>query len=104
MQLVSLEPPSESPQPEQAALPCLPAPSRPPMALPCTLDPLLVQRLPEVLYLVGTAHVSKKSADLAYHVVRAARPDAVVVELCWDRSQVRSGGREGEREGGEGPP
>ena len=97
MQLVSTEPPSATPHQEQAALPCLPAPVQP-TALPCTLDPLLVQRLPEALYLVGTAHVSKKSADLAYHVVRAARPDAVMVELCWDRSQVRSR----EREGGEG--
>ena len=93
------------PAPSQpTALPCaldpLPALNQPPMALPFTLDPLMVQRLPEVLYLVGTAHVSKKSADLAYHVVRAARPDAVMVELCWDRSQVRSEGKGG-GEGGE---
>ncbi len=47
------------------------------------LDASAVAKLPELLMLVGTAHVSKKSAELAYGAVRAAQPDAVVLELCW---------------------
>jgi pheromone shutdown protein TraB len=31
---------------------------------------------------VGTAHVSKKSAEAVYRTIRAVEPDAVVVELC----------------------
>ena len=52
------------------------------------IDPVLLDRLPEELYLVGTAHVSKASATLAYHTVRAVQPDAVLLELCWDRSKI----------------
>ena len=44
--------------------------------------PESIDLLPDELYLVGTAHVSKNSADLGYHAVRAVKPDAVVVELC----------------------
>ena len=60
--------------------------SDPNVSGPITADfPLNAQSidlLPEELYLVGTAHVSKNSANLAYHAVRAVKPDAVVVELC----------------------
>lgn len=37
------------------------------------------------IYLVGTAHVSKQSADLAEEVIRKYRPDTVAVELCESR-------------------
>jgi pheromone shutdown-related protein TraB len=36
----------------------------------------------KVVYLVGTAHVSRSSADLAETVIRDVRPEAVAVELC----------------------
>lgn len=37
------------------------------------------------IYIVGTAHVSKSSADLAEEVIRAVNPDSVAVELCESR-------------------
>ncbi len=40
------------------------------------------------MYIVGTAHVSKKSAEDVERVIRAVRPDAVVVELCKSRSGI----------------
>lgn len=36
-------------------------------------------------YLVGTAHVSKASADLAEEIIREIQPDSVAVELCEPR-------------------
>lgn len=36
-------------------------------------------------YLVGTAHVSKASAELAEEVIAGVRPDSVAVELCEPR-------------------
>lgn len=38
-------------------------------------------------FLVGTAHISKASADLAEEVVRAVNPDSVAVELCESRHE-----------------
>lgn len=43
---------------------------------------------PEVVFLVGTAHTSKESADEVERVIRAIRPENVVVELCRSRSSV----------------
>lgn len=40
------------------------------------------------VYLVGTAHVSKSSAELVENSIRTYRPDAVCVELCEARSQA----------------
>lgn len=40
------------------------------------------------LYLVGTAHISKASADLAEKIIREITPDAVAVELCGSRFQA----------------
>ena len=40
------------------------------------------------VYLIGSAHVSKKSAELVYRASRALRPDTLVVELCIDREQI----------------
>lgn len=42
---------------------------------------------PEAIWLIGTTHISKESADDVGRVVRAIKPDNVVVELC--RSRVR---------------
>ncbi|KAK9796679.1 hypothetical protein WJX73_007300 [Symbiochloris irregularis] len=46
---------------------------------------------PEHIVLVGTAHVSQKSADAVTEVVQALQPDSVVVELCRSRSAVLQG-------------
>lgn len=37
------------------------------------------------IYLVGTAHVSQSSADLAEEIIREHQPDSVAVELCDSR-------------------
>ena len=39
------------------------------------------------LYLIGTAHVSRASADLAERYIRELKPDSVAVELCESRYQ-----------------
>lgn len=39
------------------------------------------------VYLVGTAHISQASADLADQVIREVKPDAVAVELCAARHE-----------------
>ncbi len=39
----------------------------------------------KTIYVVGTAHVSRSSADLAEEVIREIRPDAVAIELCASR-------------------
>ncbi len=41
-----------------------------------------------VVYLVGTAHFSKESNDDVSRVVRASRPDAVLLELCPGRTDI----------------
>jgi hypothetical protein len=41
---------------------------------------------PEVVYLVGTAHLSARSAADVARVVEAVRPESVVVELCKGRA------------------
>ena len=40
---------------------------------------------PELVYLVGTAHVSRKSAADVARVIAAVKPQNVVVELCRSR-------------------
>lgn len=40
------------------------------------------------IILVGTAHVSRESADLVERVVREERPDTVSIELCQSRYQA----------------
>ena len=37
------------------------------------------------IYIVGTAHVSQKSAELVESVVKELKPDSVAVELCEPR-------------------
>ncbi|XP_027367025.1 traB domain-containing protein isoform X2 [Abrus precatorius] len=43
---------------------------------------------PEFIWLVGTTHVSKDSAVEVQRVVRALKPDNVVVELCRSRAGI----------------
>ena len=40
------------------------------------------------IILVGTAHVSRESADLVEHVIEEEKPDTVAVELCQSRYQA----------------
>lgn len=40
---------------------------------------------PEYIWLIGTTHVSKESAMEVERVVKAVKPDNVVVELCRSR-------------------
>lgn len=47
----------------------------------CDPTVLSLSKGSRVLHIVGTAHVSSESADLAGRVVREAKPDAVFVEL-----------------------
>ncbi|XP_007038585.2 PREDICTED: traB domain-containing protein isoform X1 [Theobroma cacao] len=43
---------------------------------------------PEAIWLVGTSHISRESAADVERVVRAVRPDNVVVELCRSRAGI----------------
>ncbi|KAJ8477488.1 hypothetical protein OPV22_021215 [Ensete ventricosum] len=43
---------------------------------------------PEAIWLIGTSHLSEKSASDVERVARAVRPDNVVVELCRSRAGV----------------
>lgn len=45
---------------------------------------------PEEIWLVGTSHVSEKSAVDVDRVVRAVMPERVVVELCRSRMHFQS--------------
>lgn len=53
-------------------------------------------------YILGTAHVSSHSCDDVAQLIRAVRPEVVIVELCTERrpilnmdkaSKVKVGGR-----------
>ncbi len=48
----------------------------------------LVRLGDKLVYLVGTAHVSKKSAELAERIIKDIKPDSVAVELCDSRFQA----------------
>ena len=41
-------------------------------------------------YIVGTAHVSKSSADLVEKTIREKKPDTVCLELCDSRYETLS--------------
>ncbi|MBN8548275.1 MAG: TraB/GumN family protein [Deltaproteobacteria bacterium] len=41
----------------------------------------------KTIYLVGTAHISKKSTQLAEDIIREVKPDTVAIELCLPRYQ-----------------
>jgi pheromone shutdown protein TraB len=44
---------------------------------------------PDMIWLPGTSHLSDKSATDVERVLRAIRPDNVVVELCYSRQVSR---------------
>lgn len=46
---------------------------------------------PEAIWLVGTTHISQDSAMEVERVVRAVKPDNVVVELCRSRQVMLLG-------------
>ena len=54
---------------------------------------------PELVYLVGTAHVSQQSAEDVARVIEAVRPQNVVVELCSSRTAVMYGNENGDENG-----
>jgi hypothetical protein len=43
---------------------------------------------PQLIFILGTAHVSQQSADDVSQLIAAVQPDAVVVELCKSRTAV----------------
>ncbi|XP_059628343.1 uncharacterized protein LOC132271095 isoform X2 [Cornus florida] len=43
---------------------------------------------PEAIWLIGTTHISDESADQVERLVRAVKPDSVVVELCRSRAGI----------------
>lgn len=51
---------------------------------------------PEAIWLVGTTHISSQSAAEVERVVRAVKPDNVVVELCRSRAGIMYISDEGE--------
>ncbi|XP_048138952.1 uncharacterized protein LOC115742224 isoform X2 [Rhodamnia argentea] len=51
---------------------------------------------PEEIWLLGTTHISRRSADDVARVVRALRPDNVVVELCRSRAGIMYTSSEGD--------
>ena len=52
---------------------------------------------PEEIFVVGTSHISRKSAEDVDRVIRAVRPDNVVVELCRSRAGIMyADGRSGD--------
>jgi len=54
---------------------------------PETVSYLVDQKQMREVYLVGTAHVSKESADDVERTLRIVKPDCVMVELCADRAK-----------------
>ena len=61
--------------------------------LPSSTIYLYEDRTKTHIYLVGTFHLSKISADDVRSVIRAARPRAVMIELCPDRYVQMFGNR-----------
>ncbi len=45
----------------------------------------VLQQDGRTVYLVGTAHISKKSIEEVRHTIETVRPDTVCVELCATR-------------------
>ena len=55
--------------------------------------PKCVHKLPSApgcatTYVIGTAHVSKKSVDQVPDVIEALRPDVILLEICSGRRQL----------------
>ncbi|KAK8937271.1 hypothetical protein KSP39_PZI012304 [Platanthera zijinensis] len=51
---------------------------------------------PEAIWLVGTSHLSRKSAADVERVIRALKPDNVVVELCRSRAGIMYASKDAE--------
>ncbi|XP_028756337.1 traB domain-containing protein isoform X2 [Neltuma alba] len=51
---------------------------------------------PEAIWLLGTTHISEESAMAVERVVRAVKPDNVVVELCRSRAGIMYASADGE--------
>lgn len=45
---------------------------------------------PESIWIIGTTHVSEESAFDVERVIRAVKPENVVVELCRSRAMFQS--------------
>jgi pheromone shutdown protein TraB len=66
--------------------------ARPVSTLPETVSMIRDARKPRDIYLLGTAHVSKRSADEARDLIRLVQPSTVFVELCPARAaKLRAG-------------
>ena len=63
--------------------------------LPETMSYLRDLRSGSEVYLVGTAHISIKSAEEVKSVIRSVKPDVVFVELCRARAEAMRAARDG---------
>ena len=63
--------------------------------VPETMSYLRDLRSGSEVYLVGTAHISRKSADEVRSVIRSVKPDVVFVELCRARADAMRAARSG---------
>jgi pheromone shutdown protein TraB len=66
--------------------------------VPETMSYLRDLRSGSEVYLVGTAHISRKSADEVRSVIRSVKPDVVFVELCRARAEAMRAARSGARD------
>lgn len=63
---------------------------------------MILRNAQKEVFVVGTAHVSRQSAQQVRDVIEAAKPDSVVVELCEERAgklRARMAGRKEEQQG-----
>ena len=68
--------------------------------MPETMSYLRDLRSGNEVFLVGTAHISRKSADEVRAVIRSVKPDTVFLELCEQRAEaLRSSMRRGPEDG-----
>jgi hypothetical protein len=77
-------------EPRSLALPAGGGHGRSPSALCAEAPP---RGCPHQIFVVGTAHVSKRSAEEVREMIRLVKPGTVLVELCPQRAaRVRAGG------------
>ena len=68
--------------------------------VPETMSYLRNLRNGDEVYLIGTAHISRKSADEVRSVIRSVRPDTVFLELCDTRAAAMRRSMSGESDDG----
>ena len=68
--------------------------------VPETMRYLRNLRNGDEVYLIGTAHISRKSADEVRSVIRSVRPDTVFLELCDTRAAAMRRSMSGESDDG----